>query len=206
MAAIYKASLRVLVWLGRHTLSPESAWAHEIFVPALVNAISNDQKVVTGCTFELEDPKVVAAAGDKNVARWRAAYPGLFNFFAQTRWFGRGWIVQEVLRKESPGDVTMLCGSGALRFDYFLGFLMIMSVYTRFGTGYELGKTLYILDQEGSGEGSVKGSKRWGRVPSPLDVLDAPRKVQRTMRARPPAPYGMTKWQRVMKIIADMNG
>ncbi|KAF6832437.1 heterokaryon incompatibility protein [Colletotrichum musicola] len=110
MAAIYKVSKRVLVWFGRHTLSPESAWAYEIVVPSLVRAVMKDYKSLTGSTFELDDPKVIAAAGEEEVARWRAAYPGLFNFFVRARWFGCGWIVQEVLLKENLDDVTILCG------------------------------------------------------------------------------------------------
>ncbi|KAF6832438.1 heterokaryon incompatibility protein [Colletotrichum musicola] len=80
-----------------------------------------------------------------------------------------------------------------------------MSLHNRLSTIFELGRRLYLFDQEGSGEGSMKDSKQWERVPSPLDVLDILRKLYHLIRGHSPPPYGMKKWQRVVKLIAAMS-
>jgi hypothetical protein len=200
MGDIYKLSGRVLVWLGRQSPPLESAWVFENFIPRLMQAAAGEQasqvrKGISRSTINFEDGKIAEVVGADICERWRAAYPGLFLYLARTRWFGRGWTVQEVLLK-NMSDITMLCGDGALRFDYFMGLMTMLFLLVRLGSVFELQRTLSQIDPDGPG--------MWTKPPSPLDTLDTLRKVRRLMYDGAQAP-GMTRWQRILKLVLDMG-
>lgn len=196
MSTIYSRCGRVLVWLGRQPAPPEAIWAIERFLPDFLHTLdARTHAALSRSTLDFEDEELVDSLGAENCVRWRASYPELFKFLARTRWFTRGWTMQEALLKDSS-DVIMLCGPEAFSLDSFFALMTVVYLGLRRGSVSLLQRKLSTVDKE--------GSSMWAKTPSRLNALDRLRKVGRLIYSPNPS-QRMTKWQRVLKLVTDMG-
>lgn len=196
MSTIYSRCGRVLVWLGRQPAPPEAIWAIELFLPAFLHDLdARTHAALARSTLDFEDDELVDSLGAEVCVRWRASYPELFTFLARTRWFTRGWTVQEALLKDSS-DVIMLCGPETFRLDSFLALMTVVYLGLRRGSVSLLQRKLSSVDKE--------GPSLWDKTSSRLNALDRLRKVGRLIYSPNPS-KSMTKWQRVLKLVTDMG-
>lgn len=196
MSTIYSRCRRVLVWLGRQPALPEAIWAIERFLPGVLHTMdARTHAALARSTLDFEDEELVDSLGAENCVRWRASYPELFKFLARTRWFTRGWTMQEALLKDSS-DVIMVCGPEVFLLDSFLALMTVVYLGLRRGSVNLLQRKLSSVDKE--------GPSIWATTPSRLSALDRLRKVGRLIYSPNPS-QRMTKWQRVLKLVTDMG-
>ncbi|KAK4442000.1 heterokaryon incompatibility protein-domain-containing protein [Podospora aff. communis PSN243] len=116
MAAIYKAAARVVVWLG--PLEPDGAVV-DIFdkvIPPLFRAWEKEpRQFFRNKNITLLDPELNEYLGETERQLWQTGFVSLVAFFVESRWFGRGWVAQEVLGLPTS-QVAMLAGSQTFMF------------------------------------------------------------------------------------------
>ncbi|KAF2642538.1 hypothetical protein P280DRAFT_547998 [Massarina eburnea CBS 473.64] len=101
MGDIYKAAIRVAVWLGKEGPSTPKAFA---LIEALANATADERSRIHSYQVSHNNPNTLL-----DLDSWQA----LVRFFERS-WFGRVWIIQEVAFAR---DITVLCGNKSLQWD-----------------------------------------------------------------------------------------
>jgi len=114
MHKIYSRAKHVLVWLGGSELDPRGSvvWVHNTFIPALAKATKSDSEFVVSLLADdplCESQLVQNRLGGAVCNRWAASWLGFANFLDRHRWFGRGWVVQEVALGKAE-SISLLCG------------------------------------------------------------------------------------------------
>ena len=137
MGIIYSAALAVIIWLGSSTeYVADVQWINDTIFTGLRNyAIRNrnnclDLTKQLGSAIAKDYYDYIGIQDPGN--RWI----GYAKFFANRRWFSRGWVFQEIVLARS---VVVLCGDIYLNWD-------ILSQVARWIGSCGLGDSLNVLD------------------------------------------------------------
>ncbi|KAK0641692.1 heterokaryon incompatibility protein-domain-containing protein [Cercophora newfieldiana] len=126
MGTIYKSAERVLLWLGPMEPDPKIAEIFEKVIPPLVRLRDAEGlRFLADKSLDLSDPEFDAYLGEEERQIWRQGWNEAVNFFAESRWFGRGWVIQEALSLPSK-RVAIVAGSETFGFGRFMVFLGVL--------------------------------------------------------------------------------
>ncbi|KAI8945552.1 heterokaryon incompatibility protein-domain-containing protein [Xylaria longipes] len=124
MGSIFKSAEKVHVWLGKDDPPQGFVWVYRNFLPIILELHREFLRqglshldMVPNC----DSPEILRRLGVDVCEGWRKNRRAFFMFFYIRRWFCRGWIVQEIMLKESH-EVALQCGSYILRWDAIVSF------------------------------------------------------------------------------------
>ncbi|KAK3353925.1 heterokaryon incompatibility protein-domain-containing protein [Lasiosphaeria hispida] len=127
MGAIYRAAKRPVVWLGDNDPPEDFMWVHDVFVPALDKAFNKmGRQWFENTRFDLRDDRVEALLSTAICERWRRSWIPCFNFLRRKRWYSRGWVVQEVVFRDS-NQIIVFCGETNLQWTRIPRLINIMN-------------------------------------------------------------------------------